>query len=863
MPMNFINPYSGQEEESCSVSFGVQQQVLGNSTGSAQTEAQYNKSKLLGEIGVMKGKLANGQIPDGTKVLAYESADGYRGFYFVKGGELKDRLYKPDGTILNKEGFTSFSNAEYLIGLAKYKVSIPQAVSPKPKPEPVPFTKAEAKALSDNPNYLSEGEIIAVNAAGDFLTYSLEQDVFSLSEKQEYGSVAKGSSYILSSLMGEGEWFKPESKTSTKPKTVSPATPPLSQVAAPTATAAVNPASESAGSMSDEDVSAMFVKIKDDLAKEKGLNIKGANAELDALVYKEIGEKTGYTGIEVKGKIDAYKAAGNKLSALKKKVLAGTKKVPEGKPQPTKATPAAPLNVAQATSKPAQDPKPFDKPTVATPKLAEEVKAAVAAEVKKEPQKVYSDEDVAAQYIMRKDEIVAASNGKWTLYTKSDELDLDIAIAVGLKTGLNPLQQKQAIANYLGSGKKLSVLKKQLIKQGAMKPQAETLKKSGAAKTQAEKDAEVEAKAASGYTPTSTPSTTKDTGTPTETGKNPTKAHVKADAQLGDISGVDEQTKKFAYQYFKDTLSNSYLTSTSGQNYDGFSKALTQLNAYTKKDYTLLQMIRMVDEEGAKKFGVENTHVFETKVVKWLTTHEGTAYIKANEEKLAKQAEMAKKKAEAEKMAKELEANQPPLPADSRQFEEMTPEKALQAQLRWLTKKPFGPGEKSGLTHYTGGAYRAMNGHLRAGESVSAADNTAIAQAKRGFRPSDMPMLLRRGTGANQFITLGAGRGEAHLLWGMTGKTFEDKGFLSTSAAGRAAFGGEVMMEIEAPVGTPMMYVDKLQNPDGSLSRFSQHQGENEMLLSPNLKYKILNVRKEGSTYIVRIRVVDWPGKAN
>ncbi len=41
----------------------------------------------------------------------------------------------------------------------------------------------------------------------------------------------------------------------------------------------------------------------------------------------------------------------------------------------------------------------------------------------------------------------------------------------------------------------------------------------------------------------------------------------------------------------------------------------------------------------------------------------------------------------------------------------------------------------------------------------------------------------------------------------------------------------------------------------------SKFPHENEMLLQAGMKYKILNVRKEGGTYVVRMRVVDWPGK--
>ncbi len=850
MPAIVLNPYNGDEEETCSVSFQAQQEFLGGpGVSNQQTEAEFNKSKLLGEWGVIAAKLGKGEIASGTKVLTYSQANGKRGYAYVKGSKLHYKFYDAKGDLEDDEQDDK-SFGEILIKSKTWKAAIPQAVSSKPKPEPVKVFYGDPGFTSSAKASHKPGQVIAVGVE-QYIKMG-DQGKYELWQAADGGYVKSAQSSLLSSLMDDEEaWFKPDKKDATPNAT--PATtssPPSSaQVAAPTATAAVDAGSESVGSMSHEDVAAMFVKIKDDLAKEQGLNIKGANPELDAVVYKAIGGKTGYTPAEVKGKIDAYKAQGNKLSALKKKVLAGTKKVPEGKPQPTHASPAAPLNTGHSTNKPVQDPKPNDVPTVATPNLANEIKEEVKQEAAANPAKVYSDEDVAAAYIIAKDKIVAASNGKWTLYTKSDELDLEIAIAVGLKTKLNPTQQKQAIANYLGSGKKLSTLKKQLAKQGAFQPQADTLKKSKAEQTQEEKEKEVEAKADEGYTPTPTPAT----GTPpTETGK-PTPERVKREAvEAGDISAIPDSLKKLYFEKFKQKT-GTYLSTPEGTLYDNFLQLQVEMQQFDhSKNITMLQLLRVVDEYGAKKAGVENGKLFEKKVATWLTTKFGKFHLEQAEAKKAKLLEDSKKKAEAAKLAKELEANQPPLPADSAQFQEMSPTKALGIQKVMLGKKPFGPGEKEGLRHYTGGAYHAMNGYLRGiNTHIDPSDKRHIAPAIRGFRPSPEPMLLRRGTGANQFVTLGVGRGETHLLWGITGKTFEDKGFLSTSAAGRAAFGGEVALEIEAPIGTPAMWVDN----------FSKHPGENEMLLAPGLKYKILNVRKEGSTFVMRLRIVDWPGK--
>lgn len=721
MPVTVHNPYSGKDDETCSVSFAAQQKIVGN-VSSPQTEAQYGQSKLLGEIGVLQAQVGLGVIPDGTKIAIFTTELSARGYFFVKYGKVFKKTYLHN----DKQGGISpsgFKTLEAYATTAGYNLTIPKA--------------------------------------------------------------------------------SPSGTTETSP---------------------VSPASASVGSMSHEDVAAMFVKIKDDLAKEKGLNIKGANPELDQVVYKAIGDKTGYTADEVKGKIDAYKADGNKLSALKKKVLLGTKKVP--------------------------DPKPNEVPTKVTSTVTNAAKAAVEEVVEAKPAKIYSDEDVSAQYIIAKDAIVAASNGKWTLYTKSDELEAAIYKAIQDKTGLSTLAVKQGIANYLGSGKKLSVLKKQLIKQGSMTAKADTLKKSGAEKSQADKDADVTAKADAGYTPTPTPSSAG--SPPVDTGKPAPQRVVKEAEARGSIEGISQEHQKAVYQEFKLYGQQSYLSSATEHNYDGIAKLQLAFQA-KGEDYSLLQLLRIIDAQGAIKFGKDNEKLFEKKVASWLTSPAGTAHIKANEAKIAKLAQQAKLKAEAEKAAKLLEANQPPLPPDSALFQDWPLEKAKRISATWLEAKPWTTKQQRDLKHYTGSAYVEMNGHLRDNEPISDRSRVAIEGAREGMRPTTEAVLVKRGTGLNQFSSLGIGRGDGSLAWGLTGKTFKDEGFLSTSAGGRAAFGGEARLEIECPVGTPMAYVAPI----------SRYPNENEMLLQAGMEYKVLNVRRENGTYVFRMRVVNWPGKDN
>lgn len=769
MPVTVTNPYSGEPEQTCSVSFAAQQKLAETDVSGKQTEAEFNLSKQLGEWGVIVAKLKQGEIPKGTKLLTFEAPPTIRGF-LKSNGKSQPVLVKYDSAGKKNEYPVDYDFGEDLINAKMYKTAIPQAVQEPAKKESAPT------------------------------------------------------------------------------------------VAAAVASPSVTPGSTSPGSMTHEDVAALFVKVKDDLAKEKGLNIKGANPELDQVVYQAIGDGTGYTAAEVKAKIDAYKATGAKLSALKKKVLAGTKKVPDLNKDVKLSEPAKDFKPL-----PKPDPKPNDVPTMATTKLKNEIKEEVKKEAEAKPTKVYSNEDVAAQYIIAKDKVVAESGGKWTLYSKSDEMDKLIASQVEQKTGFTAQQQKQAIAEYLASGKKLSQLKKALAKQGAFTPQADTLKSGPSKKSLADKEKEVSAKADAGYTPTPTPSA----GTPpTDTGKPAPKRVEREAEQSGDISDIPASVRKLYFDKFKATGSKSWLSSGPASNYDGFLQVQKEMQLYGhSKNVTLLQIIRVVDEEGAKKTKVANGKLFEKQVATWLTTPEGTAYIKTAEEKAlqaaqaaavaAKKAEEAAKlAAELAKKAKEMEANQPPLPADSAQYQPWDLDKARRISRTWLDREPWTAKQQRDLKHYTGSAYTEMNGYLRGrNTSISDRSKTAIDGAKEGMRPTTEPILVSRGTGLSQFsslgITGGYGSNDGDLLFGAVGKTFKDEGFLSTSAGGRAAFGGAATLEIECPVGTPMAYVAPI----------SKYPHENEMLLQAGMEYQILHTRKENGRYVVRMRVVNWPGK--
>ena len=578
MPHTYVNPYNGSEEETCSVSFGSQAHVA--SVHDAQTEAQFNKSKLKGEWGVVKAKLNKGQIPDGTKVLAYEADSGaFKGYFIVKdGGKLKIVQYNAEGKryeLAADEGLVSA-----IMDNEKVKSSIPKATKPKddgnllkkltgwePDKDIADGSAYWAKLTKVGPK-LPEGTVVAEN---DYYQARMiwDQSKFIVQGQTNDGdweNIERGyDAGDAASLFDDG-WTTPKDNDATTPQPATPAAPSQAKklgkadakaiqeseslkqgdilavaksssgetkyrivmgdpdsanpflvmaqapgttgwkkidqgdwvwnliddgnawykpekdpdpVAAPTPKPAVPQNSTSTGSMTDEDVATLFVQLKDQMAKEKGINIKGSNPDLDALVHKAIGDQTGYTAAEVKGKIDAYKASGKKLSALKKKTL--KKQPPPPKPTPTNPDPVhAPNGV----------------PTAATNDVFESIVNDLPDKVDKS---LYSNEDVAGSYVIAKDKVVAESGGKWTLYTKSEEMDKAIYDIVEAQTGHTMKEAKHAIALYLSDPKnKLSKLKKSLVKQGKLKPEADTLKKKT---TPAAVVADINAAADTGYTP--------------------------------------------------------------------------------------------------------------------------------------------------------------------------------------------------------------------------------------------------------------------------------------------------------------------------------------------------------------------------
>jgi hypothetical protein len=253
---------------------------------------------------------------------------------------------------------------------------------------------------------------------------------------------------------------------------------------------------------------------------------------------------------------------------------------------------------------------------------------------------------------------------------------------------------------------------------------------------------------------------------------------------------------------------------------------------YTKLNE--IELLRIIDERSAIKSGVPDTHPFEAKIVQWLKTPQGKFHVA--------------RRIDAPVLARNIPPAQTDfaassIPDDKQTYKVFTVSEAQKASDESHAKYGGWTGDqRSALRSYTGGVYSSWNQAIRRGDLGSY--ERAIIQAQRGMRPSTRPMLLHRGTSFAELNDPSITSYETLLPY--VGRTYTSRGFNSTSVGGSAAFHGQLLIEFECPVGTPMAWVKQI----------SQHPGEREMLLPTHLVYKIISVTRAGGTTTMRVRVI-------
>jgi hypothetical protein len=300
----------------------------------------------------------------------------------------------------------------------------------------------------------------------------------------------------------------------------------------------------------------------------------------------------------------------------------------------------------------------------------------------------------------------------------------------------------------------------------------------------------------------------------------------------GDISHLTDAKKQEIYKQFK-AQPATYLSSPAQ---DLWAALLTMSDNH---GLTKMQVLRVIDDVGAKKVSKADEHLFEKKIKDWLQTPAGYAILH----------NIPIPKPPAPKFSNNVDGKIPTFEESNKYSYNVLD---VGATTPWFQKavkshgvEPSGTA-KSGVTSYTGGIYHSINAYLYGGvQTISSSNNSAMNNAQLAMIPSVEPVLLHRGVGFNAFKASGLAG-----LQKMVGQTRWMGGFGSTSTGGHSAFGGQVTVEIEAPPGTPMYWAKPI----------SLHKSENEMLLAAGLYYRIISVTpKSGGGATVRVRIVPKP----
>ena len=255
------------------------------------------------------------------------------------------------------------------------------------------------------------------------------------------------------------------------------------------------------------------------------------------------------------------------------------------------------------------------------------------------------------------------------------------------------------------------------------------------------------------------------------------------------------------------------------------------------------QTAKILDEADAAKSGGVNKHLYEQKILK-----------------LAKTSTLPK----AEKVYGSSLTHgsyhlvSPPKNTTAKpgtKHAEIAPHAAAAMQKQMLaTHGAWTPAQESALSTYTSSYYKQMNGYLRSGGTKNAGPGVKqkVAELQSAMKPIPHDLILHRGADH-----LGFGVPSHKDVPSLVGKTYEDRGFLSTSVGGHAAFGGSVQLTIRAPKGTHAAYVGSGMTNSQTGKALSHFGHENEVILAAGTKYKVVSVEAVSpSTWAVTVEVV-------
>ena len=336
----------------------------------------------------------------------------------------------------------------------------------------------------------------------------------------------------------------------------------------------------------------------------------------------------------------------------------------------------------------------------------------------------------------------------------------------------------------------------------------------------------------------------------------PLSAPVSPVSQLP-ISHIPEDVQKLLFSSYKAQPKGQLISSPTADTYDNLFAVAHVYGHRVPSGLTVGHVAEVVDAQLAKNQGISNSHLLMKKLTTWLGSSEGAAYVKAHKEpKPSIVAALTGKVtlpegvhlAPGEKVQKVSGpgAYDPHKPATDFIPHTASQMQDLQAKYRANHGIVLTPDQHAALKNYTGGGYSGMNGYLRgAYEYAGPQVKDQVLQVQSAMMPIQQDTLLIRGTGWEQ---LPKQFHSPELAKKLVGKTIEDPGFMSTAVAGSGGeFPGNVHLTIEAPAGTPGVFVREL----------SLHKGENEMLLAAGTRFRVISVESTSMyTIAMRLRVV-------
>lgn len=268
------------------------------------------------------------------------------------------------------------------------------------------------------------------------------------------------------------------------------------------------------------------------------------------------------------------------------------------------------------------------------------------------------------------------------------------------------------------------------------------------------------------------------------------------------------------------------------------------------------QVMNTIDETHSKNLGVANSGMLAKKIGAWLGTADGKAYAESHtkaDPKIIKQlsGELDLPNGVKLEPGAKVQAVAGPGPYDEYvgppAFKKITAKamRELQAEQMKAEGIKWSPAQKKALNNYSGSQY-PYNTYLRDQGGATAAIKQQVIDIQSTMMPAPANILLKRGTG---YINLPDGFQSAAEAKKLVGKTFQDKGFVSSTVAGESGHFSShpLQLTIEAPKGTAGVWMN-------DVSDFKDK--ENEYLLAAGTKFHVISVEQRGGFTHMRVRVV-------